>query len=130
VPAAAPLALPVAVAIALPAAVAVGLGFGLRAGVVAAPLLALLLWRGVADRTLGLLAGALLGVVVPAIYVGVAVLGDGGDVLGGNTTQFGADRLAAHWVGVAAFVLLVIVLCRTLAAARVARSPQEVVFRR
>jgi hypothetical protein len=130
VPAAAPLPLPVAVAIALPAAAAVGLGFGLRAGVVAAPLLVLVLWRGLADRTLALVAGALLGVVVPAIYMGVALLGDGGHVLGGNSTQFGADRLAAHWVGVAAFVLLVIVLWRTLAAARVARAPREVASRR
>jgi hypothetical protein len=130
VPAARPLALPVAVAIALPAAAAVGLGFGLRAGAVAAPLLVLLLWRGVADRALGLLVGALLGVVVPAIYVGVALFGDGGHVLGGNSTQYGADRLAAHWVGVAAFVLLAIVLWRTLAAARVARAPREVASRR
>jgi hypothetical protein len=118
------------VAIALPAAAAVGLGFGLRAGVAAAPLLALALWRGVTDRALGLLAGVLLGVVVPAIYVGVAVLGDRRHVLGGNSTQFAADRLAAHWVGVAAFVLLAIVLWRTLAAVRLARVRQEVAFRR
>jgi hypothetical protein len=116
------------VAIALPAAVAIGLGFGLRAGAVAAPVLVVLLWRGIGDRAVGLLAGVLLAVVVPAIYMGVALFGSG-DVLGGNSTQYGADRLAAHWVGVAAFVALVIVLWRTLAAARVARAPREVASR-
>jgi hypothetical protein len=129
VPPARPLALPVAVAIALPAAVAIGVGFGLRAGAVAAPLLAVLLWRGIGDRAVGVLAGLLLAVVVPAIYLGVALFGPG-DVLGGNSTQYGADRLAAHWVGVAAFVALVIVLWRTLAAARVGRTAREVASRR
>jgi hypothetical protein len=129
VPAARPLPLAVAVAVALPAAVRVAGTFGLRAGAVAAPLLAVLLWRGVADRALGLLAAGLLGIVVPAIYVGVAVLGRGA-VLGGNSTQYGADRLAAHWVAVAAFVALVVVLWRTLAAARATRAAREVASRR
>jgi hypothetical protein len=84
---------------------------------VAAPLLALILWRGLSDRTLGFAVLGLLGVVVPAIYTGVAAFGDH-DVLGGNSTRYSADRLAAHWVAVAAFVLLVVVLVRTLAAAR------------
>jgi hypothetical protein len=112
------LALGPAGAIALPAAIVVAAVFGLRAGVVAAPLLVLLLWRGVADR---LLAGAvlvLLGVVVPAIYVGVALFGDDLDAGGGNATRFAPDRLAAHWVAVAAYVVLVVLLWRSLAVAR------------
>jgi hypothetical protein len=111
------LPLTTAVAIAIPAAVVVGGLFGLRAGAAAAPLLAVLLWRGLSDRTLGLAVLGLLGVVVPAIYAGVALL-SGEEILGGNSTRFGADRLAAHWVAVAAFVLLVVILVRTLAAAR------------
>ncbi|MBI5103621.1 MAG: DUF3367 domain-containing protein [Solirubrobacterales bacterium] len=87
--------------------------FGLRAGAVALPLLALLLRRGIGDRALSLAAGALLGVVVPLIYLGIGLFDD--DTLGGNSTQYAADRLAAHWVGVAAVVLLAIVLLRTLA---------------
>jgi hypothetical protein len=118
------LPLPVAVAIALPAAAVVGFSFGLRAGAVTAPLLALLLWRGVGDRALGWAVGALMGVVVPAIYVGVALFG-GEDILGGNSTQYGADRLGAHWVAVAALVLVVLLLWRTLAAARVGRRTPD-----
>jgi hypothetical protein len=116
-PAAAPQPLTTALAIAIPAAVVVAGLFGLRAGAVALPLLAVVLWRGLSDRTLGLVTLGLLAVVVPAIYVGVAAFG-GEDILGGNSTRFSADRLAAHWVSVAAVVLLVVVLVRTLAAAR------------
>ncbi|QEC49566.1 DUF3367 domain-containing protein [Baekduia soli] len=117
-----------ACAIALPVAAAVGVGFGLRAGVVAAPLLALVLWRGIGDRVLGLVAGALLVVVVPAIYAGVSLFG-GEELLGGNSTRYAADRLAAHWVGVGAFVLLALVLWRALAAARRGRRDGEVAWR-
>jgi arabinofuranan 3-O-arabinosyltransferase len=106
-----------ALAVAVPAAIVVAGLFGLRAGAVAAPLLALVLWRGLSDRTLGLASLGLLGVVVPAIYAGVAAFGDH-RVLGGNSTRFSADRLAAHWVAVAAFVLVVVLLVRTLTAAR------------
>jgi arabinofuranan 3-O-arabinosyltransferase len=115
-PPAAPRPLVGAVAIAIPAAVVVAGLFGLRAGAVAAPLLALVLWRGLSDRVLGLVVLGLLGVVVPLIYVGVAVFGE--EIRGGNATRYAADRLAAHWVAVAAFVVLVVVLVRTLAAAR------------
>jgi hypothetical protein len=117
-PAAAPLPVTTAIAVALPAAVVVGGLFGLRAGAVAAPLLVLILWRGLSDRAIGLWVLGLLGVVVPAIYVGVSLF-SGEEILGGNSTRFGADRLGAHWVAVAAYVLLVVLLVRTLAAARV-----------
>jgi hypothetical protein len=129
VPPARRLAPPIAVAIALPAAAAIGLGFGLHAGAIAAPLVAVALWRGVGDRALALTAAALLGIVVPAIYVVVAASGHH-DVLGGNSTQFAADRLSAHWVAVAAFVGLALVLWRTLAAARTVAPEREVASRR
>jgi arabinofuranan 3-O-arabinosyltransferase len=123
-PAAAPLALPVAVAIALPAAAVVGASFGLRAGAVAGPLLVVLLWRGIGDRTLGWAVAGLLGLVVPAIYLGVSLFG-GEKILGGNSTRYGSDRLGAHWVAVAALVLVVVLLWRTLAAAWSARRTPE-----
>jgi hypothetical protein len=123
-PAAAPLPLPAAVAIALPAAAAVAVAFGLRAGGVAAPLLAVLLWRGIGDRALGWAVAGLMGVVVPAIYVGVAIFGHE-NILGGNSTQYGTDRLGAHWVSVAALVLVVVLLWRTLAAAWAARRTPD-----
>jgi hypothetical protein len=123
-PAAAPLPLPAAVSIALPAAAVVAVAFGLRAGAVAAPLLALLLWRGIGDRALGWAVAALMGLVVPAIYVAVAIFGDE-NILGGNSTQYGADRIAAHWVAAAALVLVVVVLWRTLAAAWTARRTPD-----
>jgi hypothetical protein len=129
VPPARRLAPPIAVAIALPAAAAIGLGFGLHAGAIAAPLVAVALWRGVGDRALALTAAALLGIVVPAIYVVVAASGHH-DVLGGNSTQFAADRMSAHWVAVAAFVGLALVLWRTLAAARTVAPEREVASRR
>jgi arabinofuranan 3-O-arabinosyltransferase len=119
-PPASPLPLTSAVAIALPTAAVIGAMFGLRAGAGAAPLLALVLWRGVSDRVLGWIVVALLALVVPAIYLGVSLFG-GEEILGGNSTQYGADRLAAHWVAVAAIVLVVLLLWRTLAAARASR---------
>jgi hypothetical protein len=120
----APMALGPACAIALPAAVVIAGVFGLRAGAVAAPLLVLLLWRGVADRLLALAVLGLLGVVVPLIYVGVAIFGDL-NASSGNATRFAPDRLAAHWVAAGAFVLLVVLLWRSLAAARARRRAAD-----
>jgi arabinofuranan 3-O-arabinosyltransferase len=122
-PRARPLAPRHAVAVALPVAVVVAAVFGLRAGIVAAPAVFVILWRGVSDRVLALLAAALLGVAVPLVYLVVALLVSE-DRLGGNSTQYGADRLAAHWLAVGAVVALAIVLWRTLAAvARRQRVP-------
>jgi hypothetical protein len=60
---------------------------------------------------------------VPLVYLVVALLVSE-DRLGGNSTQYGADRLAAHWLAVGAVVALAIVLWRTLAAvARRQRVP-------
>src|SRR5204863_4654030 len=51
------------------AAVVFGFAFALRAGVAIGPVTALVLWRGMSARTMILIAGALLAIVVPAIYV-------------------------------------------------------------
>jgi hypothetical protein len=85
--------------------------FALRAGAVAFPLLTILLWRGASVSTLIAVAGGLLAVVVPALYVVFPP-----DDLGGQNSSFAAEALGAHWVSVAALVLLALALWRLIAA--------------
>jgi hypothetical protein len=97
------------IAWALPAAVVFGFVFGIGAGIVAAVAIALVLWRGIGAGPLALLAGALLGIVVPVLY-----LVHPGSSAGGNHYGYAVGHLAAHWVGVAAIGLLMAALWRTL----------------
>jgi arabinofuranan 3-O-arabinosyltransferase len=94
------------------AAAAFGFAFALRAGVVIGPAVALMLWRGVWPRLLISAAGVLLAVVVPALYL----LFPSTD-RGGYDTAYPVEHLGAHWVTVAAVVLLVLGLARTLSTA-------------
>jgi arabinofuranan 3-O-arabinosyltransferase len=87
--------------------------FSIRAGVVLGPLVGLVLWRGVGERALIAVAVALLGLVVPAIYLLFPA-----EDRGGYNSAFAQDLLAAHWVGVAAFVLLALALWQALSRAR------------
>jgi hypothetical protein len=87
-----------------------GFVFGVVAGAVSLPVIAFVLWRGVGPRPLTYLAGALLGVVVPVLYLAAAP-----SSAGGNHYSYPAQHMAAHWVGVAAIVLLLVALWRTLA---------------
>jgi arabinofuranan 3-O-arabinosyltransferase len=103
------------VAVALPAAALFAFFFGLRAGVVAWPVLAFVLWRGVGAPLLSLTAGALLAIVVPVLYVV-----DAPDSAGGNHYGYASQHMAAHWVGLAAIGLLILALWRELAARRLA----------
>ncbi|UTI62489.1 DUF3367 domain-containing protein [Paraconexibacter antarcticus] len=96
-------------------ALVVGFVFALRAGAVAGPLAALLLWRGATVRALVTAAGALLLGAVPAIYAAKVALDGRG--LPFDTT-YATDRLAAHWVAVTAYVLLALAAGRLLAGAR------------
>ena len=102
---------------ALTAVAAIGLAFGLRAGAVAAVAFAAIAWRGISDRALGIIAALLLGVGVPLAYVVAAIIHDD-EGRGGNSTDFGANRLAAHWMALAALVALALLLVRTLRAQR------------
>jgi hypothetical protein len=95
------------------AALVLGFVFAIRAGVVMGPAVALILWRGVPTRTLALAGGALLLTVVPILYLAVPV-----DDPGGYNTNLAVERIAAHWVGVAAVFLLGAALVRQLTAAR------------
>jgi hypothetical protein len=114
---------------ALPARIALALGaaaglagaflFALRAGVVIGPAVALLLWRGVGPPALAAVAGALVAIVVPAIYLLFPP-----DDAGGFDSEFAADLTGAHWVAVAAWVLLALAVGLTLSrASRRRRAP-------
>jgi hypothetical protein len=104
-----------AAAVGVAAALACGLVFALRAGLVAGPVIAVILWRGVGARTLILAAGALLAVAVPAVYV-LFLPRD----RGGFNSDYAQDLLGAHWLGVAGWLLLALALLRTLPSARAA----------
>ncbi len=94
---------------ALLAAIPFGFIFGIRSGLVAFPLTAFALWRGIGARWLILLAGGLLVIVVPILY-----LLHPGDESGGSYATYAYDHIRAHWVGVAAVGLLIGALWRTL----------------
>jgi hypothetical protein len=106
-----------AVVPAIAAVAAIGLAFGLRAGAVAAVAFAAIAWRGISDRALGIIAAVLLGVGVPLAYVVAAIIHDD-EGRGGNSTDFGANRLAAHWMALAALIALALLLVRTLRTQR------------
>ncbi|HEV2814135.1 MAG TPA: hypothetical protein VGW10_12855, partial [Solirubrobacteraceae bacterium] len=97
----------------LAAGVVLGFVFAIRAGVVIAPAVAFVLWRGFSTRALALAAGGLLAVVVPVLYLAIAPRDPGG-----YNSNYAVELIAAHWVGVAAVVLVGIALWRTVAAAR------------
>ncbi|MEA2404126.1 MAG: arabinofuranan 3-O-arabinosyltransferase [Thermoleophilaceae bacterium] len=109
---AAPWPLRSALAAGVLAGAAFSFAFALRAGVFIGPAVALILWRGVSPRLLVVAAGALLGVVVPVLYLLFPVQDKGG-----YNNDFALDTLGAHWVAVAAFALLVLALARSLSTA-------------
>ena len=100
------------------AGAAFGFVFGLEAGALSVPVVALVLWRGIGARGLTLAAGVLLGVVVPVLY-----LAEPGDPRGGNHFAYAVQHITAHWVGVAALGLLLGALWRSLRP--VASRPAE-----
>jgi arabinofuranan 3-O-arabinosyltransferase len=87
--------------------------FGPVAGAVAIPGIAFVLRAGVRGRALALAAGGLLILVVPVLY-----LVHSSDPDRANNVPYADERIAAHWVVVAALVLLGVALVRTLAGAR------------
>ena len=114
-----------ALAIGVLAGAVLGFAFALRAGVVLGPLTAFLLYTGLDAKRLALIAGGLLGVVVPILYLAVPVRDPGG-----FNTNLAVERIAAHWVGVAAVFCLIVALWRTLAAARAPAQPHRSRVRR
>jgi hypothetical protein len=98
-----------ALAAAGPAAFAFGFVFGVIPGLASLPVVAFVLWRGVGARRLTLAAAALLGIVVPVLYVVHP-----GDARGGNHFGYAMGHLGAHYVAVAALGLLMLALWRSL----------------
>jgi hypothetical protein len=93
------------------AAVVLGFVFALRAGVVLGPLTFLVLWRGIAPRTLALAAGGALLVAAPVLHLAVGLPDHGYE------TNYAVDRIAEHWVAVGAVWALGLALWLTLAPA-------------
>ena len=54
---------------------------------------------------------------VPLAYVVAAII-HSDEGRGGNSTDFGTNRMAAHWMALAALVALALLLVRTLRAQR------------
>ena len=102
-------------------AVVCGFAFGLRAGVVLGPLVAVLLWRGAGARALCLAAAGLLVVLVPLLYL-VMLPGRTG---GGFDTDYAKDLVPPHWVTLGALVLLALALWRTLVSRASRRSDDQ-----
>ena len=100
-----------ALAGAVAAGLVLGFVFALRAGAVLAPLTFLVLWRGVSARTLALLAGGILLLVVPVLHVAVGLPGEGYD------TNYAVQRIAEHWLAVGAVCALAGALWLTLSPA-------------
>jgi hypothetical protein len=94
------------------AAAVLGFCFSLRAGVAIFAGVSVIVWLGVAPRLLAMAAGALLAVVVPALYL----LFPARD-FGGYNPGYAGEHIAAHWVGVAAYTLLAIALVQMLSTA-------------
>ena len=103
--------LPAAAALGLAVALPLGYLFAIRAGAALFVLLTLVLWRGLHTRTLILAAACLLGLAVPAAYVISQPHNQGGYGFG-----YATQTIGAHWLGVAAVVLLALALWRIIRA--------------
>ena len=101
--------LPVAAALGLAVAVPLGYVFAIRAGAALFVLLTLVLWRGYRTRTLIIVAAGLLGITVPLAYAISSPHNQGGYGFG-----YATQTIVAHWLGVAAIVLLGLVLWRII----------------
>ncbi|MGA2008915.1 MAG: alpha-(1-_3)-arabinofuranosyltransferase family protein [Solirubrobacteraceae bacterium] len=106
-----PVSLPRAALLALIASIPLGYLFAIRAGLGLFALLTFVLWRGYRPRTLALAAAAMLGIAVPVAYL----IGSPHNQ-GGYGFAYSTQTIGAHWIGVAAIVLLSLVLWRLIRA--------------
>jgi hypothetical protein len=86
--------------------------FSLRSGLLIAPGVAFVLWRGIPAKPLAAIGGALLAIAVPLDYI-VFPAPD----FGGYNPGYAGDHISGHWIAVAAWVLLALALWRTLSTA-------------
>jgi hypothetical protein len=85
--------------------------FAGRASLAIFPGLTLILWLGIGTRLLTWAAAALIGIVIPLLYVIESPRNRGG-----YNFEYSLDIIWAHWVGVAALILLIVACWRMLAA--------------
>ncbi len=83
--------------------------FAIRAGLVLGPLVALVLWRGLGAGRLAGMAAAVVGIVLPLVYL----LFEPRD-RGGFNSDYAHELLGGHWLAVGAYVLLALALFRLL----------------
>jgi hypothetical protein len=102
-----------ALALGAAAALVLGFCFSLRAGVLMFIGVTLIVRLGLPAALLAAVAGALLTIVVPAVYL----LFPAQD-RGGYNPGYAGEHVGAHWVAVAAYTLLVVALVQTLARRR------------
>ena len=114
------MALPRAAALALAATVPLSLLFAARSAVLIFPALTFILWRGIGPAPLTAIAAGLLGIAVPLTYL----LTDPEDQ-GGYNFEYGSDLIWAHWLAVAALVLLMAACGRAVRDARRVVRPVE-----
>ena len=107
-----------AAVVALIAGGALGFAFGARTAPAIAAAIFVVLWRGIGVRGLVAAAAALLVVAVPLLTLLVGV-----EDRGGYNPEYAVDRIAVHWVTVAAVVLLTLALARALGGER--RRPRR-----
>jgi hypothetical protein len=112
--------LPRAAALALAATVPLSLLFAARSAVLIFPALAFILWRGIGPRPLTAIAAGLLGIAVPLTYLLTSP-----ENQGGYNFEYGSDLIWAHWLAVAALVLLMAACGRAVLDARRAAPPVE-----
>jgi arabinofuranan 3-O-arabinosyltransferase len=108
-----------AVPLALALGIALGFVFAWRAGAVIGVGLLLIFWIGIGPRVLAATAGLLLGVVVPIVYLITNPHNEGG-----YNFDYSVQLIYAHWVGVAAVVLLGLSVWMTLSAVSRRRLPR------
>ena len=112
--------LPRAAVLALAATVPLSLLFAARASVLIFPALTFIVWRGIGPRPLTAIAAGLLGIAVPLAY-----LFSHPENQGGYNFEYSADVIWAHWIAVAALVLLMAACGRAVRDARAGRRPAE-----
>jgi arabinofuranan 3-O-arabinosyltransferase len=115
-----PMPLARAAAVALAATLPLAFLFAARSSIAIFPVLTLILWRGVGPGPLTAGAAALLGVAVPLIYLVWSPTDRGG-----YNFEYSSDLLGAHWVAVAALILLMVACWRALPTAETAGGPPE-----
>ncbi len=114
------LPLPRAIPIAVILSLLLALIFARRTAVVIAPMLAVILWRGIGPRALAAAAAVLTGVAIPIIYAVADIPNHGGFAF-----DYVVPLIWAHWVGVAAVILLGLSCWYTLTAARGRRGERS-----